>query len=72
MLFPSVATFLIPLLFTQGAIAALTPQQVVTNVGIVTKVSGDLNDALGSLTTGFRDPASVQPFAIVSPVNPPL
>ena len=47
MLFRTIAT----LLFTQAALAALTPDQVVTNIGIVTTVSGDLNTGLGGLTT---------------------
>ncbi|KAF8552265.1 hypothetical protein OG21DRAFT_1511712 [Imleria badia] len=34
-----------------AAMPALTPEQVVTNVGIVTTVSGDLNALLGDLTS---------------------
>ncbi|KAJ7190646.1 hypothetical protein GGX14DRAFT_407807 [Mycena pura] len=34
-----------------GALAALTPAQVVTNVGIVTTTSGNLNTVLGGLST---------------------
>lgn len=70
MLFPPVAALLAPLLFAQGAIAALTGPQVVTNIGIVTTVSGDLNDALGLLTTK-SDPATVKNIAVVSSVNLP-
>ncbi|KAI9438961.1 hypothetical protein H4582DRAFT_106151 [Lactarius indigo] len=36
---------------SQGALAALTPQQIVTNIGIVTQVSRDANDALTPLST---------------------
>jgi len=69
MLFPAVATMLAPLLFTQCAIAALTPDQVVTNIGIVTTTSGDLNTLLGGLTVNVNS-GTVQSFATVSSVNP--
>ena len=68
MLFTLVAALLTSLLFTQSAIAALTPDQVVTNIGIVTTISGNLNDALQGLTTNL-DPDAVQTLATVSPVN---
>lgn len=60
---------LAPLLFTQCAIAALTPDQVVTNIGIVTTTSGDLNTLLGGLTVNVNS-GTVQSFATVSSVNP--
>ena len=69
MLFPAVAAMLAPLLFTQCAIAALTPDQVVTNIGIVTTTSGDLNTLLGGLTVNVNS-GTVQSFATVSSVNP--
>jgi hypothetical protein len=43
-------------LFAQAALAALTPDQVVTNIGIVTTVSGDLNSILNGLTTSSSGP----------------
>ncbi|KAJ6619198.1 hypothetical protein B0H10DRAFT_1913109 [Mycena sp. CBHHK59/15] len=39
------------ILSPRGALAALTVDEVVTNVGIVTSVSGNINDLLGGLTT---------------------
>ncbi|KAJ7196436.1 hypothetical protein GGX14DRAFT_575002 [Mycena pura] len=44
------------------ALAALTPDQVVTNIGIVTTVSGDLNNILGTLSTS-TDPDDVETIA---------
>lgn len=35
---------------SQGAVSALTPDQIVTNVGIVTQVSKDANDLLSQLS----------------------
>ncbi|KAJ7190088.1 hypothetical protein GGX14DRAFT_580120 [Mycena pura] len=39
------------LVVSGGALAALTPAQVVTNIGIVTTVSGDINSILSTLST---------------------
>ncbi|KAJ6615791.1 hypothetical protein B0H10DRAFT_48348 [Mycena sp. CBHHK59/15] len=39
------------ILSPQGALAALTVTNVVTNIGIVTAVSGNMNDVLSGLTT---------------------
>jgi len=63
MLFRTIAT----LLFTQAALAALTPDQVVTNIGIVTTVSGDLNSVLGGLTTSSGE-GDVSTMAEVIPL----
>lgn len=51
MLFHSVAALFSGILFAQGALAQLTPDQVVFNIGIVTTTSGNLNNALGGLST---------------------
>ena len=51
MLFRSAAAILSGILFAQGTLAALTPAQVVTNIGIVTQVSGNINSALLQITT---------------------
>ena len=50
MLFRVIAAFVSVALIPQGALAALTPADVVTNVGIVTKVSGNINSALSPIT----------------------
>jgi hypothetical protein len=44
--------------------AQLTPDQVVSNVKIVTNVSGQINDALGQLTTSST-PTQVQTISTV-------
>jgi len=69
MLFLAVAALLAPFLFTQCAIAALTPDQVITNIGIVTTLSGDSNTRLEGLTVN-SDSGAVQNSATVSSVNP--
>lgn len=50
MLFRPIA-ILSGVLFAKATLAALTPDQVVTNIGIVTRVSGDLNSVLSGLAT---------------------
>jgi hypothetical protein len=47
----SFSTFLAAALFSQGVLAQLTPDQVVTNVKIVTSVSGNLDSVLQGLST---------------------
>ncbi|KIM37545.1 hypothetical protein M413DRAFT_76837 [Hebeloma cylindrosporum] len=54
MLFRPIICLVSSVLFTQAAVAALTPDQVVTNIGIVTTISGDLNSILGGLTTSSQ------------------
>ncbi|KIM37066.1 hypothetical protein M413DRAFT_423909 [Hebeloma cylindrosporum] len=58
MLFRPIIYLVSSVLFTQAALAALTPDQVVTNVGIVTSISGDLNSILSGLTN-VETPAHV-------------
>jgi len=65
MLFRSVASLFAGALFIGGALAALTPADVVTNIGIVTQVSGNLNSVLGELSTSTR-PAQVKTMSQVS------
>ena len=65
MLFRSVASLFAGALFIGGALAALTPADVVTNIGIVTQVSGNLNNVLGGLSTSTR-PAQVRTMSQVS------
>jgi len=55
MLFFRIATVLSPLLFIPN-IAALSASDVVTNINIVTAVSGNLNGVLGGLTTSTDGP----------------
>ena len=69
MLFPAVAALLASLLFTQSAIASLTPTDVITNIKIVTTVSNNLTIYLGDLTVN-SDSGTVETFATVSSVNP--
>ena len=69
MLFPAVAALLASLLFTQSAIASLTPTDVITNIKIVTTVSNNLNIYLGDLTVN-SDSGTVETFATASSVNP--
>jgi len=65
MLFRLSTAIVSTLLLAQGALAALTPDQVVTNIGIVTAVSGDINNSLQSLTTS-TGPANVGTISQVS------
>ncbi|KAF8970482.1 hypothetical protein BDZ97DRAFT_1791674 [Flammula alnicola] len=51
MLFRPAFALLSTFMLVQSAAAALTPDQVVTNIGIVTTISGNLNTAVGSLST---------------------
>ena len=51
MLRSTIASAFSVLLIIQGAFAALTPDQVVTNIGIVTTRSGNANNALSQLST---------------------
>lgn len=56
MLFRFIATVASAAFIAQGALAALSPDQVVTNVGFVTIVSKQANDALSPITsTSSRD-----------------
>ena len=69
MLFRSIATFASVALVAQGALAALTVQQVVTNIGIVTKVSGDAATAISQITTN-SSPTDIQNAGQVSRERP--
>ena len=50
MLFRFIATVTSAAFIAQGALAALTPDQVVTNIGIVTTISQKASDALSPIT----------------------
>jgi hypothetical protein len=50
MLFRIIATFASVALISQGALAGLTVQQVVDNIGIATTVSGDAANALSQIS----------------------
>lgn len=54
MLFRSVATCIVGVLFTQGALAALTPARLVTSIEAVTAASKDANTALVSISTSTK------------------
>jgi hypothetical protein len=68
MLFLPIAAIFLPFLSILGALAALTPDQVVTNVNIVATVSGNLNSLLQGLTTS-TDPSTVRTIGRVSSLN---
>ena len=51
MLLSTIACVFSALLITQGTLAALTPDQVVTNINIVATLSGNTDDALSELST---------------------
>jgi hypothetical protein len=57
MFFRPIPTLVSGALFTQVVFAALTPNQVVANIGVITTVSQKLNNDLAKLTTSlsFKD-----------------
>ena len=65
MLFRIVATVASVALIAQGALGQLTPDQVVTNVGLVTTASGDAAKTLSLITTE-TNPANIPPASQVS------
>jgi len=57
---PPLPPFFSALLFAQSTFAALTVDQVVTNIGIVTLVSGEANSALGLIDINTIDPSTIE------------
>ncbi len=68
MLFRVIAAVASVAFVAQGAFAGLTVQQVVDNIDIVTRVSGDANNALSRITP-TTNPAQIQTSAQVSRVH---
>lgn len=64
-----IASVFSALLFSQSALAALTPQQVVVNINIVTVASNQANTALSQLTTS-TSPQKVHDIGQVSLCRP--
>ena len=56
MLLSTIASVFSALLITQGTLAALTPQQVVAGIQVVTTLSADANTALSLLSTSTTPP----------------
>lgn len=64
MLFKSTFAVFLGVVFAHGSLAALTPDQIVSNIGVVTNVSANLNSLLGELTTS-TSPGQISTFAQV-------
>jgi hypothetical protein len=69
MLFRTIATFTSVALMAQGAFAALTVNQVVNNIGIVTTVSGDATNAISQINPN-SSPSDIQAAGQVSLEQP--
>ena len=69
MLFRFIATFASVALVAQGALAALTVQQVVTNIGVVTTVSSNAATAISQINTN-SSPSDIENAGQVSREHP--